>query len=293
MSSADKLQTFLTLADCRSFTETAKILYTSQPTVSNHIQQLENQYGTPLFNRSGKSVVLTQKGRILYEYALKITSLYKEAANRLQHDAPQTLNIYVSNYLGAYVLPDLISRFNDKYPEESFHLHTCDYVELQNNLLQKRTNFAIMPLYDTDDYIQDGYEIEPLFVEEMLLVASPEHPWNKRKMLYARDLNYKRLLVPDNDFIQSNLIQALKQSQVNVEIVHKPSLEDIKDEVRRGDHIAFLPYYAVNKSLSNDELITRPVAGLQIKRSNGFVIRKNTKLNELEQSFYAFIKQAF
>jgi DNA-binding transcriptional LysR family regulator len=293
MSSADKLQTFLTLADCHSFTETAKKLYTSQPTVSNHIQQLENQYGAVLFNRSGKSIVLTPKGKILYEYALKITSLYEEAAARLQHDAPQILNVYVSHYLGTYVLPDIVKRFNDKYPEESPQIHTCDYVELQKNLLQNRTNFSIMPLYETDDYIQTGYDVEPLFVEDLLLVISPEHPWRKRKMLYTRDLNFNRLLVPENDFIQSSLHQALKRSHVKVNIEYKRSIEAIKEEVRGGDTLAFLPYYAVNKSITSGELITRPVAGLQIKRSNGFVLRRNTKLTALEQIFYTYIKQSF
>ncbi|OMF29071.1 hypothetical protein BK133_18165 [Paenibacillus sp. FSL H8-0548] len=293
MSSADKLQTFLTLADCRSFTETAKILYTSQPTVSNHIQQLENQYGTALFNRSGKSIALTQKGRILYDYALKITSLYKEAADRLQHDAPQTPNIYVSHYLGTYVLPELIMRFNDKYPEKSSLLRTCDYVELNNNLLHKKTNFAIMPLYETDSSIHSDYEIEPLFAEDLLLVASPEHLWNKRKMLYIRDLNHKRLLVPENDYIRSTLVQALKRNHVNVDIVYKQSLEDIKDEVAQESSIAYLPYYSVNKSIASGTLITRPIAGMQMKRSSGFVIRKNITLTEQEQAFYSFIKQAF
>jgi DNA-binding transcriptional LysR family regulator len=292
MSSADKLQTFLTLADCRSFTETAKILYTSQPTVSNHIQQLESQYGTALFNRSGKNVILTPKGRILYDYALKITSLYKEAADHLHHNAP-TPNICVSNYLSTYVIPELIVRFNDKFPDKSSLLNSCGYVELHKNLLHKKTNFAIMPLFETDSFINSGYDIEPLFEEELLLVMSPEHPWRKRKMLYTRDLNYKQLLVPENDYIQSTLVQALKHYDINVDIVYKPGLEDIKNEVAQENSIAYLPYHSVNKSISSGALITRPVAGIQIKRSSGFVIRKNITLNEQEQALYSFIKQAF
>lgn len=150
-----------------------------------------------------------------------------------------------------------------------------------------------MPLYETDSSIHSDYEIEPLFAEDLLLVASPEHLWNKRKMLYIRDLNHKRLLVPENDYIRSTLVQALKRNHVNVDIVYKQSLEDIKDEVAQESSIAYLPYYSVNKSIASGTLITRPIAGMQMKRSSGFVIRKNITLTEQEQAFYSFIKQAF
>jgi hypothetical protein len=61
----EKFVTFIVLVDCGSFTETAKKLYCSQPTISNHIQQLEELFDTTLFRRSGKNVYLTRQGEIL------------------------------------------------------------------------------------------------------------------------------------------------------------------------------------------------------------------------------------
>lgn len=293
MSSADKLQTFLTLVECRSFTETAKRLYTSQPTVSNHIQQLENQYGAALFHRSGKSVVLTNKGKILYDYAQRIMSLYQEAASELQNDTQQGLHIYICKDLNTYLLSDMIKRFFDKYPDKSLPLHVVENVEIQKKLQQKKTNLAIMPLTESSDYNEYGYDSETLFAEDLLLVASPEHPWSKRKMLYLRDLSHQKLLVPKNEQLQAVITKALNRSQIPIEIIYMKNFDEINEELKRSHALAFLPYYAVNMSISSGELITRPVAGMQIKRSNGFVIRKNTVLTELEQAFYSFAKEAF
>ncbi|MGO4549013.1 LysR family transcriptional regulator [Paenibacillus sp. 2TAB23] len=293
MSSADKLQTFLTLVECRSFTETAKRLYTSQPTVSNHIQQLENQYGAALFHRSGKSVILTNKGKVLYDYAQRIMSLYQEAASELQNDTQQGLPIYICKDLNTYLLSDMIKRFIDKYPDKSSPLQIVENVEIQKKLQQKKTNLAIMPLTETNDYREYGYDSETLFAEDLLLVASPEHPWSKRKMLYLRDLSHQKLLVPKNEQLQAVILKALNRSQIPIEIIYMKNFDEISEELKHSHALAFLPYYAVNKGISSGELITRPVAGLQIKRRNGFVIRKNTVLTELEQAFYSFAKEAF
>ncbi|CAM4520615.1 DNA-binding transcriptional LysR family regulator [Paenibacillus endophyticus] len=293
MSSADKLQTFLTLVECRSFTETAKRLYTSQPTVSNHIQQLENQYGAALFHRSGKSVVLTNKGKILYDYAQRIMSLYQEAASELQNDTQQGLHIYICKDLNTYLLSDVIKRFIDKYPDKSSTLQVVENVEIQKKLQLKKTNLAIMPLTETNDYSEYGYDSETLFAEDLLLVASPEHPWSKRKMLYLRDLSHQKLLVPKNEQLQAVILKALNRSQIPIEIIYMKNFDEISEELKNRPVLSFLPYYAVNKSISSGELITRPVAGMQIKRRNGFVIRKNTILTELEQAFYSFAIEAF
>ncbi|WP_246302983.1 LysR family transcriptional regulator [Paenibacillus plantarum] len=80
----DKIETFITLAECRSFTETAKRLYCSQPTITTHIQQLEEQFQSILFLRTGKKVQLTKQGEVLLEYAKQMTNLVQEAAIKVK-----------------------------------------------------------------------------------------------------------------------------------------------------------------------------------------------------------------
>ncbi|PZD93278.1 hypothetical protein DNH61_21785 [Paenibacillus sambharensis] len=84
MKALDRFQTFIALAECRSYTETARRLYCSQPTITNHIQQLEELYQVQLFERSGRSVRLTVQGKVLLEYAKQVMDLLDEAALQLQ-----------------------------------------------------------------------------------------------------------------------------------------------------------------------------------------------------------------
>lgn len=90
----EKMDTFLTLAECGSFTETAKQLYCSQPTISAHIQQLEEMLDAKLLVRSGRSAKLTPQGTIFYDYAQRITKLYDEASDKIKQSKQEHATIH-------------------------------------------------------------------------------------------------------------------------------------------------------------------------------------------------------
>ena len=69
-----QLRSFVAVADCGSFTQAAAQLYTSQPTVSAHIRQLEEELQQRLFLRTTKSLSITPHGRELYDYAVQVLS---------------------------------------------------------------------------------------------------------------------------------------------------------------------------------------------------------------------------
>ena len=88
-----RLRVFVTVAECGSFTESAKILGISQPAVSQNISALETAMGDSLFVRSYASVSLTDAGRIVYDFAKRILSLYAHL------DAVQAKNAKKSTFL--------------------------------------------------------------------------------------------------------------------------------------------------------------------------------------------------
>jgi len=69
-----QLETFIEVANLKSFSRAAEKLYITQPTVTNHIQNLEKELGTILINRSGKNISLTEAGDLLYKYAINIVN---------------------------------------------------------------------------------------------------------------------------------------------------------------------------------------------------------------------------
>ena len=74
-----KLESFVSIVKHGSFTKAAEELYLTQPTITGHIQSLENRLGTVLLNRNGKTVSLTEAGQILYTHALNILSTREHA----------------------------------------------------------------------------------------------------------------------------------------------------------------------------------------------------------------------
>lgn len=116
----DALKTFITLAEVNNFTKTSEILHISQPSVSLHIKNLEQEFQTTLFIRSPKSVQITPTGQILYERAKQIMAIYGAAKEDIlaHHHAIQgTFVIGASFTIGEYILPPILARLQQQFPQ--------------------------------------------------------------------------------------------------------------------------------------------------------------------------------
>lgn len=84
MKTIDRLESLKALAEYGSYTEAAKRLYCSQPTITHHIQQLEEQYQATLLHRSGKRIQLTEQGEIVLNMANQMFELLQESALKVK-----------------------------------------------------------------------------------------------------------------------------------------------------------------------------------------------------------------
>jgi len=120
------LKTYLMVASTKSFTRAAQELFTTQPTVTNHIQSLEEELGYQLFVRSGASVRLTAEGERLAQKVNEIFRLIDEvkgAALSRENGVSGTLNIAASSVMGAYYLPSVLKVVLEQYPNIDIQLH--------------------------------------------------------------------------------------------------------------------------------------------------------------------------
>lgn len=120
-----QLRSFVAVADCGSFTQAAAQLYTSQPTVSAHIRQLEEELQQRLFLRTTKSLSITPHGRELYDYAVQVLSLQDRLLAGWRQ-GEHVVSLGVSTIPSAYLLPDLLARFSVLHPDISFDIHQSD-----------------------------------------------------------------------------------------------------------------------------------------------------------------------
>lgn len=296
MKTLERLETFLVVAECGSYTEAAKRLYCSQPTISHHIQWLEEQFQAVLFYRSGKPVRLTEQGEIVLDYAKRVTGLVQEASLKVKQSLSRResiLSVYVSNYISAYYFPEILSHYYRSYPDQLLEIYTYCYDDLRRSLLEQRTDLAFLPIYPDDDQIYSEFNATLLFEEELELVVPVSHPMTKRKVMYIRDLQGETILLPQSKYLCRSIEEQLRHHRVNVRFLQMSNFGMIKESIKAGLGIAFLPSEVIKADLNQGELASLRVSSLAIKRQNGFVIRKEKQLSEAELSFCREVEAYF
>ena len=181
--SIDQLQSFVTIAEHRSYTKAAQKLYRTQPALSLQMKRLEEQVGAPLFSRAGRESKLTEAGRMLMSYARKIIELNDEAIGRLSVvDTAGTVRIGVLEEVTLRPLVGLLTRFGRLCTQIKIELQVSTSWELveqvrKNELCLAVANDAYSALPSTGlwtekyywaigpEFDMDSYDVLPLIVD--------------------------------------------------------------------------------------------------------------------------------
>ena len=174
----------------RSFTKAAQNLYISQPSLSARIKKIEEIIGEALFDRSTTPLQLTEVGKVYIEAAEEITQIEQRVENYINDLAGlKTGNLAVgaSTLFAAYVVPSLITQFNQKFPDVHIQLIEGNTAELEEMLGSNALDFVI------DNYHYDSilYNKE-LYCEENILLAVPKH-FAVNEELGMYQLSYKNI----------------------------------------------------------------------------------------------------
>ena len=142
-----KLKSFLYAAEHLNFSEAAKRLHLTQPTVSHHIKILEHELGVELFDRSGAKLRLTEAGRLLFPSArdlIKQCGDVKEIMASLDTEVVGELNIACSTTAGKYILPLLVARFCKRYEGIRVNILACTPPHVVPQLLEGEASLGVI-----------------------------------------------------------------------------------------------------------------------------------------------------
>ncbi len=180
------LRAFVTVAESRSFSKAARHLYVSQPPLSRHIRQLEEELGVTVFERTPSGVTLTREGTLLLERARTVlaeANAFLELASRAKVGAANPLKVGMARGLCEVVNRirlDLASR----HPEIA--IEGIDMASsLQYDALREKSIDVGVSRHVTDD---PAVEYEPLFEEHFVVVVSEQSPLAKHKSLTLKQL---------------------------------------------------------------------------------------------------------
>jgi len=263
-----QFEAFLAVAKAKSFQRAAHTLHLSQPALSQHVKELEAEFAVRLFDRLGRSVALTEAGRLLEEHAVRVFATLagvREAIGELAGLKRGSLLVGASTTPGIYVLPRVIATYRTRYPG----------VELSLTIGNSRVIEERVRANELDLGVVGGHHLEPGqrclaagLVDELVLVVPPEHRWARRRHVAPDRLAEEPLLLREEGSATRQLTErALTQAGVpfrrGMEFDH---IEAIKQAVLAGLGVAFLSFHAVRGEVATHRLRALRVRGLALRR---------------------------
>ncbi|PTM59840.1 LysR family transcriptional regulator [Desmospora activa] len=241
------LITFRTIVDVGGFKKAAEELGYAQSSITTHIKELEKELGTPLFDRFGKNITLTQTGKRFLPYAVDIIQLYSKSKETIDDtDEPSgQLTVGASESAMIHWIPTVISTFMKDYPKVELILKSLDYPDVSAQLSKGDIDLAI--LVETSPWSPKELTVKKLKEEKLVLVQSAKNGTaiKDRTMLYMEQACSWRSIFENHVQIEG------KTSITKVELA---SIEAIKQCVSCGLGTSLLPHFTVKDELESGEL---------------------------------------
>ncbi len=271
--------TFLVLYRIGSYTKAAQVLNLTQPAVSQHIKALETHYGCPLFTYANKTLIPTEQGRLLYEFASRISAdsdILTEKLRQKELSRPQ-LRFGATLSIGQYIMPAILQQVLTENPAASISMRVENTQHLLEELEEGEIQFALIEgLFDKTAYHAELFALEPF-----IGVCSAHSPLAEG-VVSLEELTSSRLLVRERGSgtreILEHLLHGLNLSVDSfAQVTEIGNMEAIKRLVKEDLGITFLYQAVAQKELACGELRKLTVAGLEVRRELNFVFLKDSQ----------------
>ena len=170
-----QLKIFCKVVELKSFSKAGEAVHLSQPTVSSHIKDLEDHFGTRLVDRLSRKVLPTKAGELLYDHAQRLIALRDRTETAMAEFSGKikgNLIIGGSTIPGGYLLPRVIGLFSRRYPDVLLSLKVADTSEILSKVLSGHIEAGVVGARSNDKLL---HQI-PVADDEMCLVVPNDHP---------------------------------------------------------------------------------------------------------------------
>jgi DNA-binding transcriptional LysR family regulator len=293
MVDINKISTFLRAAETLSFSETAKQLHMSQPTISHHIKNLEQEMGVVLFTRTNTGLQLTEAGKLLLPWARRLlhdTNSMQAMMSSIQEDVVGELRITCSTTAGKYVLPQMAARFCQRYPGVKVSIFACTPEDVTLKLLEGEAHIGVLSREITDASL----ESQEFFLDIITLIVPPDHRWAFRKIIQPDELLEEPLIIREETsgtrrVVLSELAKYdIGLNDLNI-FMELGNAEAIVRTVAAGYGIAFVSKLATSCPLERGNVVDIGVEGMDLKRTIYMVRKSDSSPHRPRDAFWGFI----
>jgi DNA-binding transcriptional LysR family regulator len=284
-----QLEIFAKVAEMGSFSRAAEALHLTQPTVSEHIRALEDELGVRLLDRLGRGTATTRAGQLLLSYASRILALAREARQAIegyQGRIRGELVVGGSTIPGEYLLPAVIGRFREKFPDVSTTLVIGDSQTVVDWVADGRVELGVVGAR----LPQRGLEFQDLSPDEEVVVIPAGHPWQGRAQVTLEELVREPLLIRERGSgTRAAFESALERAGVDLGTLciagEMGSNQAIKQAVKAGMGITVLSRIAVEEESRQGVLAFLRVQDLAVTRGFYVVTHRERSRSPVAEAF--------
>ena len=291
-----QLEAFVAVVDYGSFSEAARKLYLTQPTISAHVRSLEEELHPKLILRTTKKTTITTRGYQLYDSAVRMLEIRNNLLENFTGVQKHMIDLSASTIPSSYLLPEILAAFGKTHPDIYFHSIQADSAESINRVLDGTVDLALVGQNTRDETC-----VFLPFCQDELVIATP---------ITNHYLSLQNKTVTFEDFIKDPIIIREKGSGTKKEmdlfleqigvtpsdlnvIARMNDLEGIKKSIVNGLGISILSARSAIDLQKTKQILLFPLEESAHKRTFYIVYSKNRILKPHVRQFIQFVQNFY
>jgi DNA-binding transcriptional LysR family regulator len=287
------INVFLRVAETLNFTEAARQLHVSQPTVSKYIKGLERELGVQLFDRSGMTLNLTDAGISLLPGARKLVHQsieMQEMMASMQTGIGGHLRIACSTTAGKYILPKMAARFRMRYPGIKISILTCTPDDVTIRLLKSEAQLGVV----SREVCENGLICQYFFEDVINMVVPAGHRWTSQALIELEELLKEPMILREpTSGTRRVMLEALARHDIALDdlnvFLELGNAEAIVETLAAGYGVSFVSRISAIRPLKEGVIKEVHFRGIELSRRLMMVRRELDAHNRARDVFWQFI----
>lgn len=286
-------KTYVRVVETQNLSRTAEEFELSQPAITKQIQSLEDYYGILLLERSGRKLKTTEAGETLYQCAKDIIRLMEKTEKAMEEVSESRrgkLFLTASNIPGQYILPPIIKKYKDKYPNVAISLDIGDTESAFNQVIEREKDIGFVGGWIKNRKV-DGFK----WLDDELVVIVPEnHKLAKQAEVKVLDIIGEKWITREKGSGTRSAIEELlvannfKEEDLNV-FIEAGSTETVLASVESGMGISIVSKWAFKKDV-NRKVKSIKIADVNASRAFYVIYPRQKSRRKSVSNFLDFLE---
>ncbi|MEY8516028.1 LysR family transcriptional regulator [Lachnospiraceae bacterium 29-84] len=289
MATLRQLKTFIAVAEYKKMSEAAKRLYISQPTVSQMVSDLEEEYQTKLFERHPRELKITQSGKLLLQSAQEIVASHEHLEQSMRNvNSVRPLRIGATLTIGNTLMGALVETLLGQYPDIDVTVFVDNTKIIEHRMIHNELDIALVE----GIIVRQEIMTEPVLEDSLCLICGKKHPFAQRDSIAIEELRHQDFIMREKGSGTRAIFENIMLSH-HIPFVTKwecSSRSAIVDAVRHNLGIGVLSRRCITEYVEKGEIFTCPVENVSMKRYFYLCHNQNHPINSQIEDFIQVVK---